>query len=662
MLHQYLSTLAINNFRVFSEQQQFYFHPITVLTGKNSSGKSSLIRSIQLMNHFLNESDEISFANNIQVSKTIPFLGDFSMLLPFKSKNKSLEYAMPLKITGINETLVLEVEYSLSDSKTKGGRLNKIVIKKLSDKEEIFSTKFINKNSYDITIDLLYFFENYKKECKIFTDYLSDEIENSPAPTFYKFLQGITELKHIKHLMYEGSDELLNISYEEFNNNIEAEEKWAGKVKSKKNFELQKKEFLKDFSSRVYHFKEGRPLNEQEKKLFLDRYDDPIMLGDAFNFNFPIDFQKFISIKSNSTHSSIFSPHSYIQKSILFSFLLSENKILLTDDGQDEWALLRLNLSKKEMSKRVKNFKISGYAEFKNVYNMFYSSYWSFHTPSESGLKYEFIKKLKTENEFDFDNYIGEEGVMERFDYFVKYFIEENIIRSISSQFIGFFKSSEFVLTNRNELKRSYSDDSFGNLLYEILDQGVGYNEFINKYLQFFEIGTEILLERDVEGEFTRVYLIKDKIKTLLADLGYGISQILPILFKIVIAASKQINGYKLFIEEPESNLHPALQSKLANLFIEASEKFSLTFVLETHSEYLIRKLQYLTARGAATTDDTIIYYFNPPENIPEGENQVKEIRIREDGSMTNDFGHGFFDEADQIALDLFLLNQSQKN
>ena len=86
MLHQYLSTLAINNFRVFSEQQQFYFHPITVLTGKNSSGKSSLIRSIQLMNHFLNESDEISFANNIQVSKTIPFLGDFSMFPNFATR------------------------------------------------------------------------------------------------------------------------------------------------------------------------------------------------------------------------------------------------------------------------------------------------------------------------------------------------------------------------------------------------------------------------------------------------------------------------------------------------------------------------------------------------------------------------------------------------
>ena len=72
--------------------------------------------------------------------------------------------------------------------------------------------------------------------------------------------------------------------------------------------------------------------------------------------------------------------------------------------------------------------------------------------------------------------------------------------------------------------------------------------------------------------------------------------------------------------------------------------------------------MQYLTAKKVIEPSDTQLYYFHHPNKIPEGEKQIYPIKIREDGSLTKNFGTGFFDEADNIALELFLLKAHQNN
>ena len=59
---------------------------------------------------------------------------------------------------------------------------------------------------------------------------------------------------------------------------------------------------------------------------------------------------------------------------------------------------------------------------------------------------------------------------------------------------------------------------------------------------------------------------------------------------------------------------------------------------------------------------DISLYYFHHPEHIPKDEKQVKKIEFLEDGNLSDEFGHGFFDEADNLTIDLFnLLNQKER-
>jgi hypothetical protein len=233
--------------------------------------------------------------------------------------------------------------------------------------------------------------------------------------------------------------------------------------------------------------------------------------------------------------------------------------------------------------------------------------------------------------------------------------------------------SIDYIPSVRNTVKRNYSLSGNENYFIEILKKlsTVPFSDkskiFLNKYVQYFDIASSVKIDISEDGSSNIIYLLKDGKKLNLADLGYGISQLLPILLRIVLSLNE--NNFKetssssiLIIEEPETNLHPALQSKLAEMFIDCYKNYNIQFILETHSEYLIRKLQYLTAKKEIRPEDTQIYYFYPPDDVPEGENQMYPINILEDGSLDKNFGKGFFDEADNIALELFLLKNHQSN
>ena len=108
-------------------------------------------------------------------------------------------------------------------------------------------------------------------------------------------------------------------------------------------------------------------------------------------------------------------------------------------------------------------------------------------------------------------------------------------------------------------------------------------------------------------------------------------------------------------IEEPEIHLHPKFQSILADMLVEACQKYNIHFIVETHSEYLIRKLQLLVAghiEGIGIDRSRVsIYYINSEDD--KSKQKVKRIEICSDGYLDDSFGEGFYDEATRLSRQL---------
>lgn len=235
-------------------------------------------------------------------------------------------------------------------------------------------------------------------------------------------------------------------------------------------------------------------------------------------------------------------------------------------------------------------------------------------------------------------------------------------LRRILNDLSSIIDNTEYLEAVRANTKRLYTNDSQGTSFNELI---LDYRSreipeeslsFINKWLTRFNIADDLIFE-NIEGVATSLYLRKGDKKTALADLGYGITQFLPILLKVSLEIPinpkrKGFNYVKklILLEEPETNLHPKFQSLMADFLIDALKTFEIRFLIETHSEYLIRKTQLLTAESQIPKTDSVIYYFPSPENE---NSKVSKIRISSNGTLDSEFGSGFFDEATNLKLEL---------
>jgi hypothetical protein len=96
-----------------------------------------------------------------------------------------------------------------------------------------------------------------------------------------------------------------------------------------------------------------------------------------------------------------------------------------------------------------------------------------------------------------------------------------------------------------------------------------------------------------------------------LTDVGFGVSQALPVVVQCFYAAPHST----VLIEQPELHLHPAVQSSLANVFVDAIKarengaERGVQLIVESHSDHLLRRLQRLIAEGRVPASDVAIYF-----------------------------------------------------
>lgn len=146
--------------------------------------------------------------------------------------------------------------------------------------------------------------------------------------------------------------------------------------------------------------------------------------------------------------------------------------------------------------------------------------------------------------------------------------------------------------------------------------------------------------------------LLKDNVTNdtyNLADVGYGYSQVLPILMQIWLNFFENTKNYSyqqnitVVIEQPELHLHPAFQAKLIDVFAEMLEESykirkNLKIIFETHSETMIQRLGYLITKGYLNNEDVNILVFDKENN----ETHISTKEFTEEGYL-QEWPMGFF-------------------
>ncbi|WP_293144239.1 MULTISPECIES: DUF3696 domain-containing protein [unclassified Microcoleus] len=138
-----------------------------------------------------------------------------------------------------------------------------------------------------------------------------------------------------------------------------------------------------------------------------------------------------------------------------------------------------------------------------------------------------------------------------------------------------------------------------------------------------------------------QVKLNSSGIEVHLPDVGFGVSQILPILVECLRTKPEET----IVLEQPEIHLHPSLQSKLADFFI-CMAKSGKKLVIETHSEHLINRLCLRIAQEESGEVKELLNTLFVSFDEKQKTSVVKQIQINEFGEIQN-WPVGFFDEND---------------
>ena len=90
-----------------------------------------------------------------------------------------------------------------------------------------------------------------------------------------------------------------------------------------------------------------------------------------------------------------------------------------------------------------------------------------------------------------------------------------------------------------------------------------------------------------------------------LVDVGYGVSQALPIVVDSILAPKNSV----VLIQQPEVHLHPRAQAALGRFFSALAVNDNKRFVIETHSDYLVDRVRMSVAGGVIGHNDVTIAF-----------------------------------------------------
>lgn len=127
-------------------------------------------------------------------------------------------------------------------------------------------------------------------------------------------------------------------------------------------------------------------------------------------------------------------------------------------------------------------------------------------------------------------------------------------------------------------------------------------------------------------------------------DVGYGVSQILPILVRIF----SSISPLSFLLQQPEVHLHPKAQAELVSLFVNVIKERKHSFIIETHSDYMVNRARIEIKRNNISPEDVSLIYLEPKGSHV----RVHNIEFDEESNLINSpgsYGDFFLQETDRL-------------
>jgi len=98
-----------------------------------------------------------------------------------------------------------------------------------------------------------------------------------------------------------------------------------------------------------------------------------------------------------------------------------------------------------------------------------------------------------------------------------------------------------------------------------------------------------------------------------LLDVGYGVSQVLPILVESAVGP----RGRMLLVQQPEVHLHPQAQAALGSFLAASAGNGAARYVVETHSDYIVDRVAMAIRdpKHPLTAKDVSLLFFESEES-----------------------------------------------
>jgi predicted ATPase len=614
-----ITEYQIENFKAFGSPQTLPIRPITLIFGPNSSGKSSIFQSMLMMKQTIEKADN--------PETTLLFKGDLVDLGSFRESvhhhDLGKSFSFTIKMPRPTELYqLIDIPVVLTDNLREEYVLLESIIN-FFDLLGVVINFYYDHNTSDTSVSEISIFLGeevepliiYKPYNEVYYSKIMSPRRHKIIPYKSEKIYLYTNIINYFHQYFEVKKDMIEylIQLLTINNSMTSEEKSNYKSKLLKNDEIG--EWLK-----IYIWNFGR---------FSDDY-----------------FYDLKRLASEYDHKLLFNKTEPLTPYIL--------ELLMEFHAKPPESQEKFNFWLTEKDSPLKDFLIM------------------FHDMNKEKRE-NYIKELIDEIRPDtltLKNYLPYElntlPIQEIISQYSGYGSEDAgnislLSLAISTIIKNFLDNLLYLGPQRENPERYYSFSGnqthyvgkSGKFVPDLLINNKELLGHVNKWFNNLDIEYELKISSldDPDTEIHDLFALrlcdKNGVHVGLTDVGFGLSQVLPVIVQSVASQEKTI-----LIEQPEYHLHPRLQAELGDMFIESAlGEQKNTFLIETHSEHLILRIlrriretsEGTLPEGATpiTPDQVSVVYVQPGA---EG-SQIISLPVTEDGDFDRSWPDGFFSE-----------------